>query len=209
MNGDRSRHGEEHPGVDLLQSIVSSLQPDRVQYLVEFWLEKEANLILGAAFVSECASTLHEVLCSTESPQAWSKRLAENTACPLNTDGSTDRDSYIRSFCNKNVRWETLCLALVAVGRAAIDIPFFPPLYTSEVDRRAMQRTASSYADRCAEIAVSFDVANDLLLISQYENWILYTMVDGDQSKLKPVHRRINCTNEASQAMIPGVDSGT
>ena len=46
-----------------------------------------------------------------------------------------------------------------------------------------MQRAASALADKCLEIALSLDNLNDMLLIAQYESWILFTTVSGDHSR--------------------------
>jgi hypothetical protein len=74
-------------------------------------------------------------------------------------------------------------LLLIAAGRAVIDIPHFPVLYNDRKARRKLQQDFLSRAERCLEAALACDCANDLLLICQFETWILYTMVRGDQSR--------------------------
>ena len=38
-------------------------------------------------------------------------------------------------------------------------------------------------SDRCLEMCLSLDCLNDMQLLLQYENWIIHTFLDGDQSK--------------------------
>ncbi|KAF4969339.1 hypothetical protein FSARC_3414 [Fusarium sarcochroum] len=47
---------------------------------------------------------------------------------------------------------------------------------------RGLSRLAMQFSDAFLEIAVSLDCLNDLQLLLQYENFILHSMVDGDQS---------------------------
>ncbi|RBR20112.1 uncharacterized protein FIESC28_05391 [Fusarium coffeatum] len=61
---------------------------------------------------------------------------------------------------------------------------FRPPTgpFPTEAQRRHIRRLTMHFADRCLDICLSLDCLNDLQLILQYENFILHSLVDGDQS---------------------------
>lgn len=82
-----------------------------------------------------------------------------------------------------NVRWESTGIFLAAASRAALDIPFFPALYKSEEQRRDIIRDLARLGDDCLEVCLGLDCLNDLQLVLQYENFIVYSQVYGDQSR--------------------------
>ncbi|EXJ71067.1 uncharacterized protein A1O5_06060 [Cladophialophora psammophila CBS 110553] len=109
------------------------------------------------------------------------EKLSDNSTKPLNiSPGSTL--NFNCEISGTNVRWESITLALIAAGRATTDIPFFPPLYTSRLELRTLQRAITELSDRCLEIMLGLDSLNDIQLICQYENFILHSVMDGDQS---------------------------
>lgn len=73
-----------------------------------------------------------------------------------------------------------------AVTRATIDIPFFPSLYTIEKEQYSLRRLTTKLSDCALEICLSLDCLNDLQLFFQYENFIVHSYMDGDQSELNP-----------------------
>jgi hypothetical protein len=71
------------------------------------------------------------------------------------------------------------------VSRATIDIPFFPLLYNTEEQQYTLKRLATKLSDFSLEISLSLDCLNDLQLMVQYENFIVHSYVDGDQSEFQ------------------------
>lgn len=106
-----------------------------------------------------------------------------HTYRPLTADDNATIEDYCTNFCQRSARWETLGLFFTAACRAATDIPCFAPLYSSEQQRRSFQRLSMHYSDRCLEISLSLDCLNDLQLMLQYENFIIHSYIDGDQSE--------------------------
>jgi hypothetical protein len=83
----------------------------------------------------------------------------------------------------KNLRWESLGIFLTAASRAALDISSFAPLYNSDERRRSLIKALLYIGDCCLETCIALDCLNDLQLVLQYENLIVHSQVDGDQSK--------------------------
>lgn len=65
-----------------------------------------------------------------------------------------------------------------------MDITFFPPLYSNEETKHTLRRLCTRVGDYALEISLSLDCLNDLQLLLQYENFVVHSHVDGDQSKL-------------------------
>jgi hypothetical protein len=188
ITAHEARNGAEAwPGTTVLEHIIEQFTGGKFEDLVSFWLASGTNLVLGGPFVTSCVEAMQTRLTlhiSTEQPTwALAKELSQCSGRPIPVHNSTALSEYRDEFCKQSVRWETFVMALVAIGRAALDIPLFPRLYTEHSQRRALQKLASTYADRCVEAALSTGHLDDMLLLCQYENWILHTMVDGDQSE--------------------------
>lgn len=81
------------------------------------------------------------------------------------------------------VRWETLGLFLCAILRATMDIPFFPPLFTTATQKREFRAMLMRQIGCSLDVCISMDCLNDLQLFLQYEYFIIYSYMDGDQSK--------------------------
>lgn len=156
--------------------------------LVSFWLAKGANLALAEPFVAQCAESVSQLFVSHDEDWhlVYARRLLHNSARPLQFDEHTELFSFSTQFTNHNCRWETIGIFFAAVSRATIDIPFFPALYTSEEQQYSLRRLSTKLSDYALEISLSLDCLNDLQLLVQYENFILHSYVDGDQSV--PVH---------------------
>jgi hypothetical protein len=119
---------------------------------------------------------------------AYAQRLTENSRKPLQFYGMSDIAEFSAQFLDQNFRWESLGIFLSAVSRATIDISFFPPLFKSENDQFALRKLATRLSDLALDIALSLDCLNDLQIVLQYENFIMHTHVDGDQSMYLPFH---------------------
>lgn len=181
-------------GAALLGQARRSGQLSAWKSLTETWVKRGINLPLAEPFTVSCASVAHaaisqcgdEVSLDPESVQVTartSRQLFMQTCKPLDIYVNDDIEAFCEHFCRKYARWETLGIFFVAVSRATIDITQFDGLYDSESERRALRRLAMRFSDVCLDIALSLDCLNDLQLILQYENFILHSLVDGDQSK--------------------------
>lgn len=152
-----------------------------------FWLAKGANLALAEPFVAQCTQSVSQLF--TYHDENWhlvyARRLLHNSAQPLQFDETSDLASFSAQFLDHNSRWETLGIFFAAVTRATIDIAFFPSLYTTEQEQYTLRRLCTKLCDLALEISLSLDCLNDLQLIMQYENFIVHSYVDGDQSKHK------------------------
>lgn len=150
-----------------------------------FWLAKGANLALAEPFVARCAESVSQLFTSHDDDWhlVYARRLLQNSAKPLQFHEASDLSSIAAQFLDHNARWETLGIFFAAVSRATIDIPFFPTLYTTGEDQYTLRRLATKLSDFALEISLSLDCLNDLQLIVQYENFIVHSYVDGDQSE--------------------------
>jgi hypothetical protein len=179
--------------------------------LIMFWLAKGANLALAEPFVNQCAQSVSQLF--TYHDDNWhlvyARRLLQNSAQPLHFNDTSDLAGFSAQFLDHNSRWETLGIFFAAVSRATIDIAFFPSLYTTEQDQYTLRRLCTKLCDFALEISLSLDCLNDLQLIMQYENFIVHSYVDGDQSKSPAIHFNTTSTwpyINPSKATIPGAN---
>ncbi|CAI7677319.1 hypothetical protein N7533_006715 [Penicillium manginii] len=179
--------GDNHlllQGADVLKHLLTLYSLLSMKELVEFWLAKGTNLALAEPFVAQCAESVSQLFESHD--ESWhlvyARRLLQNSARPLHFDASTDLAGFSSQFLDHYARWETLGIFFAAVSRATIDVPFFPALYTTEEQQYTLRRLATKLCDFALEISLSLDCLNDLQLIVQYENFIVHSYVDGDQS---------------------------
>ncbi|KAI9926297.1 hypothetical protein MW887_004061 [Aspergillus wentii] len=170
---------------DALRHLLSTFPLDELTNLVSFWNAKGVNLALAEPFVKPCMDTMAGLL-STLSDENWhliyARRWLQNSARPLRFSQTSTIDSFAAQFIHRNARWETVGIFFSAVSRATMDVPFFPPLYSSEKQQYALRRLATKLSDQALEISLSLDCLNDLQLMLQYENFIVHSHVDGDQS---------------------------
>lgn len=186
-----------HDGAKLVEEIFRSAQISSCIKLVNEWIDKGANLPLAGIFTQHCAATVRYLQSGITrgAPQAMnmSSSLFRNSCRPLAISITTTVEDYCTGFCHDNARWETLGLFFAAVSQATIDLTNFEPLYSSQQQRRQFRRLSMRYSDRCLETSLSLDCLNDLQLVLQYENFIIHSNTDGDQSKfstlpsLKPI----------------------
>ncbi|CAG8139530.1 unnamed protein product [Penicillium salamii] len=179
--------GDNHlvlQGADILKHLLTKYELSAMKDLVMFWLAKGANLALAEPFVSQCTRSVSQLF--TYHDENWhlvyARRLLHNSAQPLHFNDSSDLGDFSAQFLDHNSRWETLGIFFAAVSRATIDIPFFPSLYATEQQQYTLRRLCTKLCDFALEISLSLDCLNDLQLIMQYENFIVHSYVDGDQS---------------------------
>ncbi|KAJ4263359.1 hypothetical protein NW762_006178 [Fusarium torreyae] len=173
-------------GADLIVQMSRFAQIPTCVRLVNAWVATQSNLVLASPFTAQCAGSAECLLSSvqegTRSPAEMSRDLFIHSCRPLTAESSSTSQEFCEQFTGRSSRWETLCLFLTAVSRAAValDVSQFP--FESDQHRRDMRRLSMHYADRCLDICLSLECPNDLQLILQYENFILHTQVDGDHS---------------------------
>lgn len=171
-------------GADALKQLLGTFHPEELTNLVTFWVERGTNLALAGPFVQGCTQTVSELPSSSDGNWnlVYARLLQQNSNRPLQVN-NTNVTSFTAQFLQQNVRWETLGIFFSAVCRATIDIPFFPSLYSTEKEQCALRRMATKLSDHALEIALSLDCLNDIQLMLQYENFIVHSYVNGDQSE--------------------------
>ena len=168
-------------------NIASQLRTDASKGLINFWLGKGTNLALGSLLTEPCVNSVTNTLGSLaddlDSHSALVQRLFDNSIRRHVFSGTATFKDYCEEFCHRNIRWETLVIALVALCRASIDVPYYPPLYSTQAELESLQKSVTELSDACLELALSLGCMDELLLVCQYENWILHSIIDGDQSE--------------------------
>jgi len=91
---------------------------------------------------------------------------------------------YLSQMLAENLRWESLGIFFTAAARAAYDTTSFPILYSTNEERRKLIKELTHLGDGCLDTCLELDCLNDLQLILQYENLIVHSQVDGDQSAI-------------------------
>lgn len=172
-------------GAKLIEQIRSILQISLCKDLVQSWLGRGVNLALAGVFIEQCTQAVVDVLTpealnTQELPTEVSKRLFARSCKSLEMDENATIEDFRAEFCHN---WEALGLFFTALSRATMDVVSFEPLYSTEKERRGLRRLAMYFSDCCLEIALSLDCLNDLQLMLQYENFILHSYADGDQSR--------------------------
>ncbi|KPM45974.1 hypothetical protein AK830_g722 [Neonectria ditissima] len=165
----------------------------RLRKLVQVWLDKKVNLPLAEPFVARCADATQAMTASLPSstiglpePSAvvvqQAKLMLRNTRRRLVLRRESTVAEYFAQMFGDNLRWESLGIFFNAATRAALDVASFPSLYTDDQQRRDLIRALTYVGDCCLETCLALDSMNDLQLILQYENFIVHSQVDGDQS---------------------------
>ncbi|GAW19676.1 hypothetical protein ANO14919_091650 [Xylariales sp. No.14919] len=173
-------------GADVLRRILRDFPLTAMKDLVLFWLARGANLALAEPFVKGCTEGVSGLFSSLSHDENWhlscAKQLLINSRQPLKFTVDTNFSSFQAQFLNENFRWESLAIFFLAVGRASVDITFFPTLYMTTGRRHALRGLCTKLSDCALEIALSLDCLNDIQLVLQYENFIMHSFVDGDHS---------------------------
>jgi hypothetical protein len=178
-------------GAEMLKQLLNKFNLGCMKDPVIFWLAKGVSLALAEPIVKQCAETMDHLRATllshdTDWQLTLTRHLKQNSDRPLDYDEKSTLSSFVSQFCDRNVRWETLGIFLTAVIRATFDVPFFPSLYTTETERNDLQRLATRLSNSYLELCLSLGCLNDLQLIFQYENFIVHSYVDGDQSRWNP-----------------------
>lgn len=185
LNGQATTEKVEQ-GAALIKRLRADLNHRKCESLVLAWIETGINLPIAEPYTVACAAAAQNVLfafsTTSEDDISSSKTLLNESVRPLNLDRDGTIEDFSRMFAAGSPRWETLGLYFTSISRATIDLVRFPRLFSSPGQRRALQESAMQCSDLCLDIALSIDCMNDLQLMLQYENFILHSLVDGDQS---------------------------
>lgn len=172
-------------GADVLRQLFNTFPLAAMKNFIMFWLETGANMSLAEPFVEQCTKDMSRLFTTFTQEENWhlayAQRLTQNSRAPLEIRTSEISD-FSAQFLDQNFRWESLGIFLSAVTRATIAVSFFPPLYKTEKDRFLLRKMCTSLSDLALDIVFSLDCLNDIQLVFQYENFIVHTHVDGDQS---------------------------
>ncbi|KAJ0116896.1 hypothetical protein J7T55_003310 [Diaporthe amygdali] len=178
-------------------SFLDHMDISEVTPLLRSWLEKGVNLPLAGPIVSECLwSVEHWKNVLTPNPSSREVHLSgpeitsagcvaallANTLKPLEMNSNLTKHEFLAQMVESNLRWETFGIFFAAAARAAYDTPSFPPLYTVNEHRRRLIQRLTYISDCCLDTSLALDCLNDLQLILQYENFIVHSQIDGDES---------------------------
>ncbi|OAA53676.1 Fungal transcriptional regulatory protein [Cordyceps fumosorosea ARSEF 2679] len=169
-------------GAGLIKQIEATVSIESCCGLIQAWTARGSSLPLAGPFLEHCISTMRQLfpeqgrraVASVE----VSRSLFHNTSRPIDTASGTTLHDFQEQFGHQRCRWETLGFFFTAASRAAIELSKFE----SAREYRDLQRLGMNLSDLSLDIALSLDCLNDLQLVLQYENWILHSFVDGDQS---------------------------
>jgi hypothetical protein len=198
----------------------------KITPLVHLWLAKGTNLPLAEPFVSGCLESVkqwRQLLISDPAIEAgdfgpgsmgpmYVRALLANTHKPIVMHRGMSSQDFLAQMLEKNLRWESLGIFFIAAARAAYDISSFTPLYSTHEQRHRLIKTLTYIGDCCLETCIELDCLNDLQLVLQYENFIVHSQVDGDQSEYCFLHLhtlRLKSPRLSlySQAITPGGES--
>lgn len=179
-------HGQGASCAYVLHQLIHEVDLDVMSRLLHFWLDSGTTLILGAALLPVgpdlTIQQLRSLRNASITPTNICAQIFERTSLPLAYNEDNSFSKFVHDVF-EDVRSEAIILLLVALGRAVTDISFFPPLYKTRAERHALQLLFLKHAEQFLEAALALDCANEMLLICQFETWILYTMIKGDQSE--------------------------
>ena len=180
-------------GADLVKRCALTYDMDAMRTLVSFWLARGVNLAVGEDFVEIVTEAMRgfrpERNASTSDwCLAQSRLLFSNSIQPLDTSTATDPSAFAKQFTQDNMRWETLGLFFSALARSTIDVAFYPPLYRDVDSILQVRKFAAEISSLCMDLCLALDCMNDLQLVFQYENFIVHSCVDGDQSEFDIQH---------------------
>jgi hypothetical protein len=177
---------------------IGQLDIPAIANLLNTWTSTGANLTLAQPFI-RCSTkvvlgfyeSLAPHLTAPDNGPEWASIgtvLLRNTRAPINLNKHSTMDDLLTEL-SSNVRWEMIGLFLAAVGRACVDIAAFPTLFADRDQRRRLARSLTFLSDACLNACILSDSLTDLRLILNFENGILHSQVDGDQSEPRNHHR--------------------
>lgn len=172
---------------NFLQDLFQLIDGGAVHSLIQFWLAKGTTLCVGGPFVESCVLSLRRLLAAElfeiHNVSALARKLSNASLCSIEFPSTSTITQLKQSISDANIKWESIALALIAIGIATTDISFFPHLYITLAELLTFRKAVTKLADRCLEIVLELDCHNDIQLVCQYEIFILHSIVDGDQSR--------------------------
>lgn len=180
-------------GTVLIEDINESVSIAFCAEMIRAWTAKGSNLAVARPFMPSCIESVCALFANQGiqpiKAREISRSLFLGTSQLWDVAASSSLEAFTAQFCHeRSRRWETLGLFFTAASRAALEMSSL----ASDKERRELQRLGMNLSDQCLDIALSLDCLNDLQLMFQYENWILHSFVDGDQSKTI-VHISLPC----------------
>lgn len=170
-------------GAGLIKQIEATVSIESCCHLILAWTARGSSLPLAGPFLEHCIETMRQLFPNqgrtAVASAELSRSLFHNTSRPIDMATSTTLHDFQAQFGHQQCRWETLGFFFTAASRAAIEMSKFE----SAREYRDLQRLGMNLSDLSLDIALSLDCLNDLQLVLQYENWILHSFVDGDQSR--------------------------
>ncbi|KAH7142097.1 hypothetical protein EDB81DRAFT_691571 [Dactylonectria macrodidyma] len=177
-------------------TCLDRMDVSKISPLVYSWLGKGVNLPLAGPFVTHCLESVErwrelitpDPVVDVENSGfgamnvAYVRNLLANTHKAIVMRRDMSAQEFLVQMLGENLRWESLGIFFAAAARAAYDTPYFTPLYTTNEQRHRLIKTLTYIGDCCLETCLEFDCLNDLQLVLQYENFIVHSQVDGDQS---------------------------
>ncbi|KAI9155081.1 Notoamide biosynthesis cluster protein O' [Paramyrothecium foliicola] len=169
-------------------SQLGQLDIQSLVRLLEAWTVTGASLALAQPFIqcsTVAAMNLCQLLsrnCAQDEHVALARLLITNTRASEFDKHSTIEDFVAYLSVSSNLRWEVLGFFVTAVGRACVEMPSYIALFTPGEQRMQLARTLMSLSDACMDSCISLDTLTDLQLVLQFENAILHSQIDGDQS---------------------------
>lgn len=175
-------------------SHLDQLDIPKLSSLVRSWLDRGVNLPLAAPFVPQSLKAVANWSNHPRTPWNSSdyridarqrvRLLLESTQKPIVVQQDSSFEVFLSQILGENLRLEALGIFLAAAARATLDTCSFPALFATDRQRRELTKTLSLIGDFCLETCLALDCLNDLQLVLQYENFIVHSQVDGDQSQL-------------------------
>lgn len=173
--------------IDTLRQF-SPTEIAHLKSLIFVWLDQGTSLPLAEPLIVPFAEVVVQAANAAPSPAAndWvsehANSLMENAGRPIILHSNTSVADFFTQLLGEHLRWEVLGIFFTAASRAAIDTPSFPALYTKSGQQWDLIRSLTYIGDCCLEACLAADCLTDLQLVLQYENCIVHSQVDGDQS---------------------------
>lgn len=169
-------------GEDAMRRLLQDFPLQLCIKLAKAWLDTGANLSLGHAFTASSIRAVEKLGTDPRSPSSLSKQLFHNSSLPLDATLMAVSEHNNTTFDSDSPRWENVSLFFIAVGRATLTKPCLHPALRARGERQRILRLAMAYACQSLDLSLSMDCLNVLQLVSQHENFLLHSIVDGDQS---------------------------
>jgi hypothetical protein len=170
-----------------LHDLLLDREPGALQAIANFWREQGYTTVVAEEVTDVCIDSCGLLLqAKSTTSKNWSydfiKLLYQNSNTQLPVRPSDTISDFTRQFTGERARLESFGIFLVALAKAALFVPFYPPLYTSQAQRFALRTTTIKLMDHCWALCESLNSLNILQLLLQYERFLIHNTIDGPQS---------------------------